>query len=60
MQVWDDFRALGAQTRTALFPDQEKDGLNEAQKAELLAIALAAAQWLAVKFDPEKFPPPVA
>jgi hypothetical protein len=54
--VWDEFRAFGGQTRAALFPGE--DALTEAQKKQLFDLALAAAQWLMVKFDVNSLPPP--
>jgi hypothetical protein len=57
-QTWDDWRAVGVNTRNALFPDAEGQALSAEQKQALWEINLAAAQWLMVKFDPAKFPPP--
>jgi hypothetical protein len=54
--VWDEFRSFGGQTRAALFPGEE--ALTEAQKQQLFDLALAAAQWLMVKFDVNSLPPP--
>ena len=54
--VWDEFRAFGGQTRAALFPGE--DALTEAEKKKLFDLALAAAQWLMVKYDVNSLPPP--
>lgn len=56
--VWDDWLVLGTQTRDALYPDKQGQSLSEEEKNNLFQISLAAAQWLMVKYDPEKFPPP--
>jgi hypothetical protein len=55
-QVWDEFRAFGGQARATLFPGEQ--ALTEAEKKHLFNLALAAAQWLMVKYDVNSLPPP--
>ena len=57
-QTWEDWLVRGTQTRDTLFPDAKGGALSPEQKQALWEINLAAAQWLMVKFDPAKFPPP--
>lgn len=56
--VWDDWLVLGTQTRDALYPDKQGQALTDEEKKNLFQISLAAAQWLMVKYDVDKFPPP--
>ncbi len=57
-QVWDEWLSLGAVTRGLMFADKETTELSPAEKAKLWDVTLSASQWLLLRFDPEKFPPP--